>query len=257
MKNSILYITLLLAFTTAAIAQTVTVDNAVWMPKSYLDARKQHPPDDAFWKTVDFSKYLSPVSSLRVLSNNVSIYTYGAEYFPVNISREKVLPDRKIWLLDKPIFNGGQSSLFEDATFALISHNNKEDLWLDIGHKDGRKDSIQFEKVPKEKAGTPLWMHTNNYLAYYFRGKRFDVYDSNGQLLYNNMQTDANGNLRGLPGYNAWTITSGSTFQLTSNKQGVITFSGFNVAFNGADVLLHPQQKEGSLSKPLILKEKN
>ncbi|GAA3937636.1 hypothetical protein GO495_11770 [Chitinophaga oryziterrae] len=256
MKRSILYITLLLAFATSAIAQTITVDNAIWMPKSYLDARKQHPPEDSFWKSVDFSKYLSPISSLRILSDNVSIYTYGAEYFPVHVSKEKVLPDRKVWQLDRPIFNGGQSSLFEDASFTLISHNDKKDLWLGIANKEGRTDSVQFEKVPKEKAGTPLWMHTNNYLAYYFRGKRFDVYDENGKLLYNNMQTNANGNLSGLPGYNAWTITSGSTFQLTSNKQGVITFSGFTVTFNGADVVLHPQQKEGLLSKPLILKEK-
>jgi hypothetical protein len=249
MKRSFLYIILLLAFTASAIAQTVTVDNAIWMPKSYLDARKQHPPEDSFWKSVDFSKYLSPISSLRILSNNVSIYTYGAEYFPIHILQEKVLPDRKIWMLDKPIFNGGQSSIFQDVPFSLISHNDKEDLWLGIG-----KDSVQFEKVPKEKTGTPLWMHTNNYLAYYFRGKKFDVYNNNGQLLHTNVQTAANGNINGVPGYNAWTVTSGGIFQLTSNKQGVITFTGFNVTFNGADVLLHPQQENGS---SLILKEKN
>ncbi|SFE05028.1 hypothetical protein SAMN05518672_104272 [Chitinophaga sp. CF118] len=252
MKRSIFYILLLLSTATSACAQ-VTVDNATWMPKNYLDARKQHPPEDSFWKTVDFSKYLSPVSSLRTLSKNISIHTYGADNFPVNIKSKQVLPGKKEWILDKPVFSGGQSALYEGVNFSLISHNNKEDLWLGLSYKDGRKDSIQFEKLIPEKAGTPLWIHANNYLSYYFKGKQFDVYDNNGQLLYNNMQTAADGTLSGVPGYKAWNIITGSTFQLTSEQT---TFAGFNVSFNGTEVSLQPRQTDGPMNKPLILKEK-
>jgi len=251
MKRSIFYITLLLLTAASAHAQ-VAVDNAVWMPKRYLDARKLHPPQDSFWKTVDFSKYLSPVSSLRTLSKNVSIHTYGADNFPASIKNKHVFPDRKVWLLDKPVFSGGQSTLYDDVTFSLISHNNKQDLWVGLSYKDGRKDSVQFEKISPDK-DTPLWMHANNYLAWYFKGKQFDVYDRNGQLLYDNIQTAENGTLNGLPGYKAWNIITGNVFQLTADNA---TFAGFNVTFSGTDVLLQPQRTDGPLNKPLILKEK-
>lgn len=252
MKRSILYITLLLATATSACAQ-VTVDNAIWMPKHYLDARKQHPPQDSFWKTVDFSKYLSPVSSLRTLPKNISIHTYGADNFPASIKSEKVFPDRKEWLLEKPVFNGGQSALYENVTFSLISHNNKQDLWVGLTYKDGRKDSVQFEKISPDKENAPLWLHANNYLVYYFKGKHFDVYDRNGQLLHDNVQTTENGTLSGLPGYKAWNIITGNILQLTADNT---TFASFNVTFTGADVLLQPQRTDGPLNKPLILKEK-
>jgi hypothetical protein len=252
MKRSIFYITLLLTSATATYAQ-VAVDNAVWMPKNYLDARKLHPPQDTFWKTVDFSKYLSPVSSLRTLPKKISIHTYGADNFPANIKSKKVFPDRKEWLLEKPVFSGGQSALYDDVNFSLISHNNKQDLWVGLYYKDGRKDSVQFEKISLEKDDTPLWMHSNNYLAYYFRGKQFDIYDRNGQLLYDNVQTAENGTLSGFPGYKAWNIITGNTLQLTADNT---TFASFSINFNGADVILQPQRTDGPLNKPLILKEK-
>ena len=259
-KRSIFFTPLLLFATITACAQSrhyvVNVDKGTWMPKSYLDARKQHPPEDSFWKTADFPGYLSPVAAVRTLPENVSLLTYGADNFPVNIKTQHILPGRKEWTLDKPVFSGGQGSLYENVLFSLISHNSKQDLWLGLSYKDGRKDSIQLEKVTAEKAGTPLWMHANNYLAYYFRGKLFDVYDDKGQLLYNNVQTTANGTVSGLPGYESWNITSGNTFQLTAENQGYRTFISFNVAFNGAAVALSPQQTAGPLNKPLILKEK-
>ena len=253
MKRSIFYITLLLTIATAACAQ-VTVDNAVWMPKNYLDAHKVHPPQDSFWKTVDFSKYLSPVSSLRTLPENISIHTYGADNFPATIKSKKIFPDKKEWLLEKPIFSGGQSTLYDDVNFSLISHNNKQDLWVGLSYKDGRKDSIQFEKITPDQHNNTLWMHANNYLAYYFKGKKFDVYDHNGQLLHENIQTAENGTLNGLSGFKTWNIITGNILQLTTDNT---TFKNFNVTFNGAGVLLQPQETDGSLNKPFILKEKN
>lgn len=252
MKRSVFYITLLLFITSCACAQ-VAVDNSVWMPKQYLDIRKQHPPQDSFWKTVDFSKYLSPVSSLRTLPKNISIHTYGADNFPATIKSKKVFPDRKEWLLEKPVFSGGQTALYDDVSFSLISHNNKQDLWLGLSYKDGRKDSLQFEKISPDKETAPLWMHANNYLAYYFKGKKFDVYDQNEQLLYSNIQTAENGTVSGLPGYKTWNIITGNTFQLTADDN---TFAGFRVTFGGTAVLLQPQSTDGALNKPLILKEK-
>lgn len=237
----------------ASASAQVAVDNAVWMPKRYLDARELHPPQDSFWKTVDFSKYLSPVSSLRTLSKNISMHTYGADNFPVTIKSKKIFPGRKEWILEKPVFSGGQTALYDDVTFSLISHNSKQDLWVGLSYKDGRKDSVQFQKIPPDKDTAPLWLHANNYLAYYFKGKQFDVYDRNGQLLYNNVQTAENGTLSGLPGYKTWNIITGNTFQLTA---GNTTFASFHVTFNGADVLLQPQSTDGPLNKPLILKEK-
>jgi len=252
MRKSILYITLLLASANFACAQVI-VDNGTWMPKNYLEARKQHPPEDSFWKSVDFSKYLSPVTSVRTLPKNISLLTYGADIFPVNITAKKSLPGRKVWSLDKPVFNSGQSALYQDVKFSLISHNNQQDLWLGLEYKDGKKDSVQFEKVPVEKTDAPLWMHANNYLSYYFKGKQFDVYAPDGKLLYNNVHTGADGSVSGLPGFREWNIITGSTFQLTSDQT---TFSSFKISFNGNAVSLHPLQSTGPLNAPLILKEK-
>lgn len=243
MQRSILYITLLLLTVITAHAQTIA-DNGVWMPKNYLDAHKQHPPEDAFWKTADFAQYLSPVTSIRINQKNVSMLTYGADNFPVTIKGKA----GKVWKLDKPVFSSGQAALYQDVQFSLISHN-KKDLWLGLSHKDGKKDSIQFEKV----TGTPVWMHANNYLSYYFKGKQFDAYTADGQLLYNNVKTGADGTVSGIPGYKEWNIITGSTFQLTSDNT---TFASFNITFSDNAVSLQPRQTEGPLNKPLILKEK-
>jgi len=260
----IVCISLLCAATTAC-AQTqagkVAVQDAVWMPKAYLDARKVHPPQDTFWKTIDFAKYLSPVSALRIANSNkqqqVSVYTYGAENFPIAVTGTNHTGTRKEWLLDKPIFTGGQSAVYDSVHFSLISHNNdRTDLWVGLVYEDGKKDSIQLAPVPKEAAGAPLWMHANNYLAYYFKGKQFAIYDDKGALLYDNVKTDANGAIEGLPGYKSWSITSNNIFQITSDNQGDASISSFNVAFRGENISLQPEQATGSLNKALVLKEK-
>jgi hypothetical protein len=265
MKTVYLFCISLLCLTASACAQNtagkVTVKDAVWMPKQYLDARKAHPPEDTFWKTVDFSRYLSPVSALRTRTANqqqqVSVYTYGAENFPIAVKGSRHAGNRKEWLLDKPVFTGGQATLYDSVRFSLISHNNDpQDLWIGLQYGDGKTDSIQLAPVPKEAGGTPLWMHANNYLAYYFKGKQFEVYDEKGALLYKNVVTDTNGVLNGLPGYKSWSITAANTFQLTADKQGTPTVSSFSIAFKGEDIALQPQQAEGEINKTLVLKQK-
>ncbi|MCF6402705.1 hypothetical protein L3C95_10855 [Chitinophaga filiformis] len=260
----IICISLLCAATTAC-AQTqankVAVQDAVWMPKAYLDARKVHPPQDTFWKTVDFAKYLSPVSALRITNSSgqqqVSVYTYGAENFPIAVTGTKHAGTRKEWLLDKPIFTGGQSAIYDNVHFSLISHNNdRTDLWVGLIYEDGKKDSIQLAPVPKQDGNAPLWMHANNYLAYYFKGKQFDIYDDKGTLLYDNVKTDTNGAIEGLPGYKSWSITSNNIFQIISDNQADPGISSFNVAFKGENISLQPEQATGTLNKPLVLKEK-
>jgi hypothetical protein len=260
-------ICLSLFFTVASVcaqSQTgkVAVKDAVWMPRQYVDARKAHPPQDTFWKTVDFTKYLSPVSALRTRTINqqqeVSVYTYGAENFPIAVKGTNHAGQRKEWLLDKPIFTGGQSTLYDSVHFSLISHNNDpQDLWVGLSYPDGRRDSIQMATVPKEEKDAPLWMHSNNYLSYYFKGKQFDVYDDKGALLYNDVVTDTNGIINGLPGYKSWNITSSNMFQVTADKQGTTSISSFNVSFKGENIALQPQQVEGELNRPLLLKEKH
>jgi len=260
----IVCISLLCAATSACAqrqANKVAVQDAVWMPKAYLDARKVHPPQDTFWKTVDFTKYLSPVSALRIANSNqqqqVSVYTYGAENFPINVTGTKHAGARKEWLLDKPIFTGGQSAIYDSVHFSLISHNNdRTDLWVGLIYEDGKKDSIQLAPVPEKDGNAPLWMHANNYLAYYFRGKQFEIYDDKGALLYDNVKTDSSGAIRGLPGYKAWSITSNNVFQITSDQQGDPGISSFNVAFKGENISLQPEQATGTLNRPLVLKEK-
>ncbi|QHS60221.1 hypothetical protein [Chitinophaga agri] len=240
----------------------VTVKDAVWMPRAYLEARKVHPPQDTFWKTVDFARYLSPVSSLRTRTVNqqqdISVYTYGAENFPIAVTGTRHAGTRKEWLLDKPIFTGGQSALYDSVHFSLISHNNDpQDLWIGLAYTDGKRDSIQLSTVSREDNNAPLWMHANNYLFYYFKGKQFDVYDDKGTLLYNDVVTDENGHLNGLPGYTSWNITATNIFQVTSGKQGEAGISSFTVAFKGEDISLQPQQAEGHVNRPLVLKEKH
>lgn len=240
----------------------VTVKDAVWMPRQYLEAHKIHPPQDTFWKTVDFAKYLSPVSSIRTRTVNqqqvISVYTYGAENFPIAVTGTKHTPQRKEWLLDKPIFTGGQSALYDSVHFSLINHNNDpQDLWIGLAYTDGKRDSIQLSTVSKADNNAPLWMHANNYLFYYFKGKQFNVYDDKGALLYNDVVTDENGQLNGLPGYTAWNITASNIFQVTSGKQGESGISSFNVAFKGADITLAPLQAEDPINRPLVLKEKH
>lgn len=255
----------LLCSAVTACAQTqankVAVQDAVWMPKAYLDARKVHPPQDTFWKTVDFAKYLSPVSALRIANSQqqqqVSVYTYGAENFPIAVTGTKHAGSRKEWLLDKPIFTGGQSAVYDSVHFSLISHNNdRTDLWIGLIYSDGKKDSIQLAPVPKEATGTPLWMHSNNYLSYYFKGKQFDIYDDKGDLLYNNVKTDSSGALNGLPGYKSWSITSNNIFQIITDNQADPGISSFNVAFKGENISLQPEQATGPLNQTLVLKEK-
>lgn len=260
----VICISLLCAATTAC-AQTpankIAVQNAVWMPKAYLDARNVHSPQDTFWKTVDFAKYLSPVSALRIANSGqqqqVSVYTYGAENFPIAVKGNKHAGARKEWLLDKPIFTGGQSALYDSVHFSLINHDNDpKDLWVGLIYGDGKKDSIQLAPVPKESAGAPLWMHANNYLAYYFKGKHFDIYDDKGALLYNDVKTDSSGAINGLPGYTSWSITSNNIFQVTADNQGDASISSFTVAFKGENISLQPEQATGPLNKILVLKEK-
>lgn len=255
----------LLCSAVTACAQTqankVAVQDAVWMPKAYLDARKVHPPQDTFWKTVDFAKYLSPVSALRIANSKqqqqVSVYTYGAENFPITVTGTKHAGARKEWLLDKPIFTGGQSAVYDSVHFSLISHNNdRTDLWVGLIYGDGKKDSIQLAPVPKEATGAPLWMHSNNYLSYYFKGKQFDIYDDKGDLLYNNVKTDSSGAINGLPGYKSWSITSNNIFQIITDNQADPGISSFNVAFKGENISLQPEQATGPLNRTLVLKEK-
>jgi hypothetical protein len=252
-------------FCTTALAQSqadkVAVKDAVWMPRQYLEARKLHPPQDTFWKTADFAKYLSPVSALRIRTISqrqaLSVYTYGAENFPIAVTSSRHAGQRKEWLLDKPVFTGGQSALYDSVHFSLISHNNDpQDLWIGLVYKDGKTDSIQLAPVPREDNNAPLWMHANNYLSYYFKGKQFDVYDDKGTLLYKDVQTDANGALNGLPGYTSWNITSTNIFQITAGKQGANSISSFNVAFKGETITLQPQQADGPINRPLVFKEK-
>jgi hypothetical protein len=265
MKTLYIFCITVFTFAVSACAQNqdkLTVKNAVWMPKLYLDARQVHPPEDTFWKTVDFAKYLSPVSALRVNTANLqeplSVYTYGAENFPIAVKGTRHGAGRKEWLLDKPIFTGGQSARYDSVSFSLINHqNDPQDLWVGLQYKDGRRDSVQLSPVPKEAGNAPLWMHSNNYLAYYFKGKQFDVYDDKGTLLYNNVITDTNGVINGLPGYKSWNITANNTFQVTSDKQGAPSISSFNVAFKGENIALEPQQADEILNKTLVLKEKH
>lgn len=241
---------------------TLLAERGTWMPKVYLDARTQHPPQDAFWKTVDFSKYLSPVTSLQISGKNdkqvLRVHTYGADNFPITIKRSKKIPGRKEWILDQPVFTGTQGQAYSDVTFSLITHDDdRTDLWLGLTHTNGQKDSLQFVTMPKETGDTPLWLQNTNYLAYYFKGKHFDVYDDQGKLVYNNIHTDSTGVLNGFPGYKAWDITASNTFQLTPDKQGdAINFVDFNIRFTGEDISLQPLQKNGPLNKPLLLKEK-
>lgn len=266
MKTLYTFCIILLTFTVNACAQSqsdkVTVKNAVWMPKQYLDARKVHPPEDTFWKSVDFAQYLSPVSALRINTANsqepLSVYTYGAENFPITVKHTQHSGNRKEWMLDKPIFTAGQSARYDSIAFSLISHQNDPlDLWIGLQYNDGKRDSIQMAPVPKEAGNAPLWMHSNNYLSYYFKGKQFDVYDDKGTLLFNNVVTDTNGLINGLPGYRSWNITSNSIFQVTSDNAGNPSISSFNVAFKGEDISLQPQQADEAINKTLVLKEKH
>jgi hypothetical protein len=253
---SMLIVTLLLYMHAAHAQDTIRVANALWMPKAYLDARTQHSPQDAFWKTADFSKYLSPVTSIQTYHHQLLVHTYSADNFPIRIKRSLSSPNRKEWILDEPVFSGNEGAPYKNATFSLISHNNDpQDLWLGIT-RSGQRDSVQFAAVPKSTDNAPLWMHATNYLSYYFKGKHFDVYDDKGQLLYSNVQTDSSGVLHGFPGYKHWDVTSANTFQLTSDKPGDVNFVNFNIKFTGEDITLQPVEQNGALHQSLLFKEK-
>lgn len=250
-------ISALLSCITVHVKAQVNVNPAVWMPKQYLDVRKEHPPRDDFWKSATFSDYLSPVASLRIQPGKTTMQTYGADNFPVLIKNTTTSPNRTEWVLDRPVFTSGQSLKFDKATFSLISHNDdKQDLWLGVTFPDGRKDSIQFAQVPPVSRETPIWLHANNYLTYLFKGKQYDIYDHESKLLYSDVQTTAEGKIKGMPGVTEWNIFPGNTLQLTEEKQGSRSYSSYTIIFSGKNIALKPVQANGNLNQQLVLKEK-
>lgn len=255
--QKLIIISALVLCSIAKVSAQINVIAAVWMPKHYLDVRKDHPPRDDFWKRANFSDYLSPVASLRIHPGKQSMQTYGAENTPLIVKNTITSPGRTEWLLDHPVFTTGQSLQYEKATFSLINHqDDQQDLWLGISYPDGRKDSIQFAAVPAVSVETPLWQHANNYLTYLFKGKQFDIYDQQSHLLYSNIQSTADGKITGLPGVTAWNVFPNNTLQLTEEHQGTISYSSFTISFAGKNVALQPVQATGNLNQQLVLKEK-
>lgn len=233
----------------------VNVTPAIWMPKQYLEMRKAHPPKDDYWKSIDFTTILSPVSSLRVQQRQTSIQTYGTENFPLTIKNTLTTPNRTEWVLDKPVFNGVQAPLYEHVNFSLINHNSDpQDLWVGMTYADGRKDSMQFAPAEQATVEGSIWSHANNYLTYLFKGKKFDVYDHQKHLLYSNVTTGNDGKVNGLPGINEWNVLAGNTLQLTANTDDNV--ANYTITFSGESVDLKPVQATGILNQPLVLKEK-
>lgn len=248
--------------------QTLHSPNGLWMPKTYVDAMKIHPPTDSFWSSFNFQQQLSPVTAVRIHSNGktnnhtIQLLTYGADYFPVRITRTSTKAGQKEWQLASPVFINDLQQNYQQTAFSLVNHHNDpNDLWLSITQQDGSRDSIQLQLAPPPGDNTPLWVHANNYLTFRLRNKQFDIYDTAGNLLFQQVRTNTNGHLKGLPGYDTWSLHGNG-----NNKKPTVTFSGtqqgnsiqhsFTAELIPNGIKLLPDKDNGQLNKTLVLKER-